>query len=72
MKAKISIKTNPNTNLTKWLLAQGSQLPPDAEYKEVTPTKPSIITLKIINQLIFDSLKKNMLISVFSENLLRL
>ena len=49
MKAKMSIKIKPNDNLIKWLLAQGSQLPPDAEYKEMTPTKPNIITLKIIN-----------------------
>ena len=70
MKAKISIKVKPNDSLIKWFLAQGSQLPPDAEYKEVIPTKPNIITLKIINQLIFDNFDKKILLSVVSENLL--
>ena len=70
IKAKISIKIKPNDNLSKWFLAQGSQLPPDAEYKEVTPTNPNIITQKIINQLIFDNFNKKILLSVFSDNLL--
>ena len=57
--AKISIKKIPNINLIKWFLAQGSQFPPAAEYKEATPTSPSKIKLIMIKKFNLDNLEKN-------------
>ena len=71
-KAKINIMINPNINLIKWFLAQGSQYPPAAEYKDATPTKPSKIIIAIINQFSFANLEKNKEVKLCSENLFNL
>ena len=65
----ININKIPNINLIKWFLAQGSQLPPAAEYKEATPTSPSKIKLIMIKKFNLDNFDKNIDPSVCSENL---
>lgn len=69
IKARININIHPNISLIAWFLAQGSHEPPDAEYKEAIPTNPSIITLKKINQLIFNNFDNKILLRVSLANL---